>query len=638
MENRKLKAIPATAALAAALVMYGVGPTDGAPAPAGERGTGPVVLARAASGSAAGPRCGPSRLNRSAVLPGTRLAVSPLPDSYDANAYTQISMLGPPGTRLSGVRVRGARTGSHPGSLRPYSQGDGASFVPSRPFSPGESVFVHGNVRSGSRTARFSYRFAVARQDTSLAVPAQASGVSRNYNAMTHFPSRPDLLAPVIVVTARSPLTAPGLIFTSPYNGPGPSGPMIFDEAGTLVWFKPMRRGVETTNLQVQPYNGRPVLSWWQGRVTAQGFGQGEEVIADSSYRELGRVHAGNGYKADLHDFHVTDRATAVLTVLAPIACNLSYLGGPRNGAVTDSIFQELDMRTALVRREWHSLDHVGLSDSYSRASTTSIGWPFDYFHDNSVEQQEDGTTLLSARNTWAMYELSTTTGQILATIGGRRPNIRLSASAQTAYQHDATPLPGGAISVFDNGAVPKVHSQSRGLVLSLNSHSKSATVVAHYEHPQPLLAASQGNLQPLANRDVFIGWGSQPYFSEFSASGQLLYDAHMHGSYQSYRAYRFAWTGAPAEAPAIAALGARGRPAAPNAPCTVYASWNGDTRTAGWRVLGGPSAAKLSPVGGAARSGFETSISVSARVAYVAVQALDASGAVLGTSRVLHL
>ena len=174
MENRKHKAIPATAALAAALIMYGVGPTDGAPAPAGEPASGPVVLARAASGSAAGPRCAPSRLNRSAVLPGTRLAVSPLPDSYDANAGTQISMLGPPGTRLSGVRVHGARTGSHPGSLRAYSQGDGASFVPSRPFDPGESVFVRGNVRSASRTARFSYRFAVARQDTSLAVPASA--------------------------------------------------------------------------------------------------------------------------------------------------------------------------------------------------------------------------------------------------------------------------------------------------------------------------------------------------------------------------------------------------------------------------------------------------------------------------------
>jgi hypothetical protein len=624
----------ALVALAAALVMYGVGPTDGASGPPGEA----IPLAHISRSGGAAPRCAPSRLNRSAVLPGTGLAVSPLPDTYAASASTQISFLGRPGTKVGGVRVRGARTGSHAGGLRAYSQGDGASFVPSRPFVPGEAVFVRGNVRNGSHTARFTYRFVVARQDTGLAMPAEASNVSRNYNAMTHFLSRPDLLAPAIVVTARSPLAAPGYIFANPYNGPGPSGPMIFDEAGNLVWFNRMPRGTETTNLQVLQYNGKPVLAWWQGHVTAQGFGQGEEVIADSSYRQVGRVHAGNGYKADLHDFHITNRGTAVLTVLAPIRCNLSYVGGPRDGAVTDSIFEELDLRTGLVRREWHSLDHVAVADSYSRANTTSVGWPFDYFHVNSVEQQENGTTLISARNTWALYELSTTGGQVLSTIGGRHSNVRLSASARTAFQHDATPLPGGAISVFDNGAVPKVHLQSRGLVLALNPGSRTATVLAQYAHPKPLLAASQGNMQPLANRDVFIGWGSQPYFSEFSAGGQLLFDAHMHGSYQSYRGYRFAWTGAPAEAPAIAALGPGGRPAVANAPCTVYASWNGDTRTASWRVLGGPSASQLAPVGGAPRSGFETSASVPGGVAYVAVQALDASGAVLGTSGVLRL
>ena len=84
---------------------------------------------------------------------------------------------------------------------------------------------------------------------------------------------------------------------------------MIFDEAGNLVWFDPLRAGTEAANLQVQQYGGRPVLTWWQGYISPQGFGQGEDVIADGSYHEIGRVHAGNGYKADLHDFHLTPRA-----------------------------------------------------------------------------------------------------------------------------------------------------------------------------------------------------------------------------------------------------------------------------------------------------------------------------------------
>jgi hypothetical protein len=126
----------------------------------------------------------------------------------------------------------------------------------------------------------------------------------------------------------------------------------------------------------------------------------------------------------------------------------------------------------------------------------------------------------------------------------------------------------------------------------------------------------------------VFVGWGAQPYFSEFNAAGQLLFDAHMRGSYQSYRAYRFAWTGTPSGAPAVAAL-----PRGAGGGVTVYASWNGDTQTAGWRVLAGPSPQRLAPVASGTRTGFETAIATPGPEPYVAVQALDPAGAVLGVS-----
>ena len=118
----------------------------------------------------------------------------------------------------------------------------------------------------------------------------------------------------------------------------------------------------------MQQLDGKPVLSWWQGYIPPQGFGEGEEVILNSDYDQVGRVYAGNGFKADLHDFHITPQDTAVMTVFDPIDCDLSAVGGPADGAVTDAIFQELDLRTGLVRREWTSLDHVPLSDSYSSA------------------------------------------------------------------------------------------------------------------------------------------------------------------------------------------------------------------------------------------------------------------------------
>jgi hypothetical protein len=574
-------------------------------------------------------RCTPTKLNASALLAGTGMAVSPLPDSYDASTETQISLLGAVPSRLGAVHVVGSQTGAHAGRLIAYSQGDGASFVMAKPFSAGETVTVRGSVKLGAKTQPFAYHFVVAHQDPVDYDAAAAPSTKRDYNEMQHFHSRPELEPPALVVSARSSLSAPGELFAAPYNGPGASGPMIFEEDGNLVWFHPLPSGKAATNLQVQQLGGQPVLTWWQGRIPPQGFGQGEEIIDNGAYQEIGRVHAGNGYLADLHEFHITPDGTALLTVFDPIDCNLSSLGGPSGGAVTDSSFQEIDIKTGLVRREWNSLDHVALGDSYSAATSASTIWPFDYFHLNSIDQLADGRTLISARNTSALYELDTVTGQVLANIGGRRSSVKQTAGAATAYQHDASVLPNGTISVFDNGGVPKVHAQSRGLVLAINPQAKTDEVIAEYDHPTPLAAGSQGDIQAQEDGNLFIGWGAEPYFSEFSTSGQLLFDAHMHGSYQSYRTYRFPWTGAPSEAPAIAA-------SKTGSQMTVYASWNGDTRTASWQVLAGPTATQLTPVASAARAGFETAIVTPVAEGYVAVQSLGASGEVLGTSRTI--
>ncbi|HEV3047514.1 MAG TPA: arylsulfotransferase family protein [Solirubrobacteraceae bacterium] len=582
------------------------------------------------AGASGGPRCVPQTLNRSAALPGTGLSVSPLPDSYDASAATQISLLGQPASAIGAVHVSGSRTGSHPGKLLAYSQGDGASFVPSMPFAQGETVTVRGTVTVAGHAQPFAYRFTVAYQSPIDYSASATPHVPHDYNEMQHFHTRPELEAPALVVTKRTSGESGGDIFAAPYAGPGPSGPMIFEEDGALVWFHPLPHGTEATDLQVQELGGQPVLTWWQGRIPPQGFGQGEEIVDNDAYQEIGHVRAGNGYLADLHEFHITPQGTAVLTVFDPIDCDLSAVGGPSRSAVTDSSFQEIDIKTGLVRREWNSLDHVALDESYSSPAGASSEWPFDFFHLNSIDQLADGRTLISARNTSALYELDTASGQVLSHIGGRHSTVKLARGAATAYQHDAKVLANGEISVFDNGGVPKVHSQSRGLVLAIDAKTDTDSVIAEYDHgAPPLLAGSQGDVQTLEDGNVFIGWGAEPYFSEYSAGGELLYDVHMHGSYQSYRGFRFPWTGAPAEPPAVAAARAGGG-------TDVYASWDGDTRTATWQVLAGPSPSQLAAVASAPRGDFETTIATPAAESYVAVQALDSAGEVIGTSRTI--
>jgi hypothetical protein len=137
--------------------------------------------------------------------------------------------------------------------------------------------------------------------------------------------------------------------------------------------------------------------------------------------------------------------------------------------------------------------------------------------------------------------------------------------------------------------------------------------------------------VQVLPNGNVFAGWGSEPYSSEFSHDGKLLFDARFLGSTQSYRAFRLPWSGHPSEDPAVAVE--RGS----DDEVTVYASWNGATDVATWQVLAGPDPDRLEPVGSAPWRGFETTIIVRTAESYVAVQARSASERVLGNSKAVR-
>ena len=398
---------------------------------------------------------------------------------------------------------------------------------------------------------------------------------------------------------------------------------MIVDDQGQLVWFSKNRYA---TDFRVQTYQGKPVLTWWEGKVVA-GHGVGEYVIFDSSYRKINRVRAGNGYQGDLHEFYITPEDTALLTAYVPTQTDLSPISGPEDGAVWEGIAQELDIETGEVLFEWRSLDHVGVEETY-RAPPQNPSTPLDYFHINSIDIDFDGNFLISAKGTSAVYKVERESGKILWRLGGKKSDFQMGPGTRFAYQHDARRQRDGTITIFDNGASPKVHEQSRGIVVELDMDEMSATLVREFTHPSNLLSTSQGNVQVLPNTNLFVGWGSAPFFSEYSNEGELLFDAQLLGDGQSYRAFRFPWSGHPSDNPAVAVE------QGPDDKVTIYVSWNGATEVESWQVLAGSTPNQLKPVGSAPRRGFETTVTVSTAEPYVAVQAKNASGRVLGSTR----
>jgi hypothetical protein len=594
--------------------------------------------AGAAHGAAAGvtqigaPSCTPQTLDASAQLDGA-VTVSPMPGAADASPETQISFLGVPLAALADVTVSGSVSGAHSGQLEPYSQGDGGSFVPQTPFVAGESVTVTAELTLSGAPAPLQFEFRVADDDPLSTTPERRHRVSAD--ATQRFVSRPDLVPPAVTLETSSPDQAPGDEFLAPYGVAGQAGPMILDPSGRLLWFAPLPPSTEAANLRVQRYDGEPVLTWWQGRITIHGFGLGVDMIAGSHYQKIAEVRAGNGYQADLHDFQITPADTALLTAYNAVHCDLAALGGTSDGAVTDSLFQEIDIKTGLVMFEWTSLDHIPLADSYTPVAGTSTVWPFDFFHLNSVNLDPDGTLLVSSRNTWAVDDIDAQTGQLLWTLGGKQSSFTEGPGATTSYQHDARPVGPDLYSVFDNGATPQVHGQSRGVVLALNPQQHSVSVQAQYRHPgRPLLADSQGDMQQLPGGDWFVGWGQEPDLSEFSPDGMLLFDASLPSGYESYRALCFPWVGSPLRPPALALRRSR------SGATVAYASWNGATQVARWELLAGTTPRRLARAALARRAGFETAIALGSdeRARFFAVRALDASGATLGTSTTLAL
>jgi len=564
------------------------------------------------------------------------VAVSPEPGTPDASANTQISFLGTAGTHVSGVRVIGSRSGAHAGVLRAYSTGTGESFLVAHPFLPGERVQVTAKVEVGGATRAASTSFTIAHQ---ASVSQKQFPINPgDSHAVQHYASAPSLTPSTVrITTPAKPGAAPGDLFLAPYQGVGTPGAMIAEQDGSLVWFHPLPAGDDATNFRVQQYEGKPVLSWWQGRILEVGFGQGEDVLYNTSYQHVASIRAGNGYHADLHEIALAPEGTAWIDMFDPIEMNLSSYHGSAHGVVSDSVVQEIDVKTGLVMWEWHALGHVPISESHN--PVPAAGYPWDYVHVNSISpggeggSSQTGDVLLSARNTWALYDVDIHSGAVRWRLGGDHSSFKLGPGTRTYWQHDAEWQPGGLISVFDNGSDPPKEKQSRGLVLDPNLGTRTVTLVKQFANPtKTLLATSQGNVLNLPGGDWLMGYGGLPNFTEYDASGHVLLDGTLGKNVQSFRTYLSPWSGRPTTPPSLVAT-----PSGAGA-IAVSASWNGATEVASWRVLAGTSPGALAPVTTAPRAGFQTTISAPAAGPYVAVQALDSVGAVIGTSATVKL
>ncbi|HEX3801668.1 MAG TPA: arylsulfotransferase family protein [Solirubrobacteraceae bacterium] len=486
----------------------------------------------------------------------------------------------------------------------------------------GTAVAVFGR-GSASRAATLRY------------LPASASAAVGG--GVQRFRSRPDLLAPEVVIDTPAQARLSGVIVTESHAGPPQSGPLIVDQTGRIVWFNPLAPSPESPlrafNVRVQQYHGQPVLCWFEGVVVGShgiGYGQGNYKIVDTSYQQIAEVSAQDGYQGDLHEFLLTPQGTALFTCYGRAEGRVRSGGRMRRVPYLFGVVQEVDVATGKLLWHWRTDRHVPLTESHVKP-VLKPGWEWDYFHVNAISiDPADQNLVISGRNTCACYKVNRRTGKVMWRLGGKHSDFQMDPGTRFTFQHDVNIHPGGVLTLFDNeGGPPQEAAESRALVLSVDEKRRRVRLEHAFHHSPPVYSDALGSVQPLGHGKWFVGWGRSTNFTEYAGTGEVMFDGHLSAGSSSYRAFLRSWSGTPTAPPDVAVARA-------GADATLYASWNGASAMAQWIVLGGPSATQLAPLGIAPIAGFETAISVASAPAFLAVSAADASGQVLATSRVV--
>ncbi|KIX09280.1 uncharacterized protein Z518_00359 [Rhinocladiella mackenziei CBS 650.93] len=462
---------------------------------------------------------------------------------------------------------------------------------------------------------------------------------------LSQYKSRPDIYAPFLNISLfDEDAVTPGYIFLGPYQT-FQEAIYIYDNRGNLVYSGfGSTGGGPSHNFHVCSVDGTDHLCFITGAQN-DGYVRGYAVILDDSLTTRTSIHSQGGLaNFDEHEFHVLDDGTSLFTLYQPEHYDLTdYDITAGQGWIMNNFFQHIELGTKRLLFEWSALDHVPLSESFVMPNSTEVSGtgfsstsPWDYFHINAVDQNADGDYLVSARHTCTVYKVSGQDGHIIWRLGGATSDFSFAPGLNFSFQHDArfreenetTTI----ISLFDNASngYNQTSRHSAGMLLKLDHTTGTVSLVQDFIAPDEMISASQGNIQLLGrNQDwrtsnVFLGWGSNAYISEYTPDGRMVQQGHFAttGS-MNYRAFKYNLTTNPTDAPALYTYAHN-----TSAPTSYWMSWNGATKPAQWRIYA--STSRTGPwtvVDTVDRNGFETHFTAPRYHAWSLVESLDADG-----------
>ncbi len=341
------------------------------------------------------------------------VSVFPAPKTPVASDETTVSFRGLKPKNLGKVRLVGGQTGKVGYTRLRHSDGKGVSIVPKKSFVPGEMVKVRTKKRikltkNGNFWVKIGRFYGDDDSDPGPGNPPANDGLK----------SRPELKPPTLDVLVNKPEASSGKVFFAPKK----DGATIADNNGRIRWYRPSgiaTKGSEYYNFQPQTYKGRPVLTYWLGASGVAGFSQvGAYEILNNKYKKIATITPGNGYAANIHEFELTGRNTALVQAYRGVEYDLTPVGGAKNGKILDNVVQEIDIKTGAVLFEWHAIGNVGLKASETAPNPDGSRW--DYLHINATKADGKGI-LISGRRTSTVYRVNRKTSKVNVEAARRR-------------------------------------------------------------------------------------------------------------------------------------------------------------------------------------------------------------------------
>jgi hypothetical protein len=370
-----------------------------------------------------------------------------------------------------------------------------------------------------------------AEPQTASAASSAPSTASTSTTAASAAPSTSSVAgAPQMTVTQNSARAYQGQIY---FTGgtPAAGAAEIAAADGTPLWYI-SSASEQYADLQMQTYRDRPVLTWFQA-----GASPATGVITTLSHSPVATVSGSGAYVPDLHEFRITPQNTALITVPVVIPYDLSPVGGPVDGQLIDSYCEEVDIATGEVLFRWNAADHVPLTDSYLPLLDGPPG-PYDFFHMNSISITPDDHLLISSRHCCALYKVDRRTGAVVWTLGGMSSSFAVAPDAVFGFQHHAIYEGPNTIRLFDDGSDGfTTWHPSRVEWVKLDTRRMAASLADSMTIPG-VQSVAMGSAQRLPNGNVFVSWGSAARLSEFSPTGEVLFDATLDAP--SYRGFKF--------------------------------------------------------------------------------------------------